>query len=414
MLSITGVFQIGTREMAFRKRFFILTPYGNQTGTDEDKATHDLVTGLRKNIIDKAVDRLRERYEFDVVAEFGSDTAQGGNIWVKIGEQMSRAHGVIAVVATSKPNTFIELGLAYGLWFNPIILHFEDFDMPSDINGEEVRPFTRSQALGDEDASDVVDWLEARMLDTPVRADRITPSYLPSTTSSDGKLRTYDRFSKAVSPAEWSNVLWEAEREIILAAPKLLKLRGHGWLTRPTLNEFGDVVPEPPQEATTLTELLGEKVALDGVNLTILLPHRSNQDERDLKRPMDEDALADHKAALHSSRNKWFTFKLAIDEARQRAREEEEPNNIGQVRVILLKTMRFPYRMTMTDKRLLLTLRFYREQFDSRFCIDARPQSFSDQFETPLFPLLRQDVQAIIDADEYASEVEYQDWLAQR
>ncbi|MDJ0630066.1 MAG: hypothetical protein QNJ44_17550 [Rhodobacter sp.] len=375
-----------------RRTFFVATPYGNESGEPEDRATYDLITGLRTNIIEAAVARCRAQ-GYDIEAVFGSDRVSGDNIWDKIGNDLSAAHGVIGVIASDKPNTYIEIGLAFGLWYTPILLHFVDHDMPSDLKGTEVGEFTRGQALGTEDASAVVDWLAIRMLSDPPRHNRAVPGYLPDTTSATGRVRTYDRFSKAIDSIEWSDTLWNAEREIILAGPKLFKLHGQSWSGRPG--------PDGARAdaSVTLGDILIEKAVKDGVDITVVMPHPDAVSERDLKRPVDEDSLDDFRIDLRRSRKRWATIEDSIARLRATDPAEDRERPIGKLRVVQTRHCHFPHRLTMTDKRMLLTLRFYREDVNSRFCIDAGPQYAEDAFVAPIFDLIRSDIDVILDED---------------
>lgn len=387
-----------------QKTFFVITPYGNEHGDPAEKEVFALVQGVRQNILNKAVERCRAQ-EFDVVAEFGSDTAHGENIWERIGTQISEAHGVIGVLASDKPNSFIEIGLAYGMWYTPILLRYDKYDVPSDIAGDQIPVFTKEQAVGQADATKLIDYLFDRMMNTPVRHDRNTPDYLPPTSSSDGRVRTYDRFSKAIEVEDWSDMLWEAESSIVIASPKMDKITGQPFLDRP--NPSG----KAPREGTTLRDLLTKKIVEDGVNVTLIMPHPDSVSLRDLKRPLDdeESALDDYRESLAKSKRRWFTFRKGIETVRQE-RKLEEQTDIGRFTLVLTRNVFFPHRLTMTEKRMLLTLRFYKEFLNSRFCIDAGPHPTVDQYETAVYELIRQDIAEILKEDGTVSDDEFEEW----
>lgn len=388
-----------------QKTFFVVTPYGDAHSEDKQEQTiHALISGLRANILDVAVKKCRSQ-GFDVKIEFGSDTARGDTIWEKIGTQMSHSHGVIGILATDKPNTGIEIGLAFGLWYTPILLRFKDYPVPSDLAGHEIPTFTRAQALGEADATEVVDWLVGRLMTTPVRQDKKTPPYLPPTTSSDGRVRTYDRFSKAIDVDEWSDMLWSADSEIIIASPKMAAIN------KVPFNDRKNKHADPAQDTTTLKTLLTTKVINDFVNVSIILPDPDSVHYRDLKRPLDdkEEALEEYKESLELSKKRWFTVLQTIEIERQMRAQKNEPD-IGRFEIILTSELYFPHRLTMTEKRMLLTLRFYKEQFNSRFCVDAGPQSEFDAFETPIYELIRQDIAAIREGDGPRSRAAFENW----
>lgn len=372
-----------------QKTFFIATPYGDKAGSQEDQAIHALTTGLRTNVIDAAIERCRS-LEYDISAFLSSDKATGKNIWEKVGIELSSADGVIGVIAGDKPSTFIEIGLAFGLWYTPILLHFVEYDLPADLEGSEVGKFTRAQALGIEDASAVIDWLVLRMINEPPRYNRDVPAYLPDTTSSSGRVRTYDRFSKAIDAPQWSDMLWDAEREIVLAGPKLYKLFGQVWSGRPDADGYR---AEP---SITFEQLLVEKCVKDSVDIIAVMPHPAMVTERDLKRPLSEDSLEDFKVDLERGWRKWNTAAKMIAKGAEAFPEANQKARIGRVQLVRTQKSHFPHRLTMTDKRMLLTLRFYGEDINSRFCIDAGPQFAADAYVAPIYTLIRSDIDLIV------------------
>lgn len=391
------------------KTFFVITPYGDaHSDNKEEMAIHALVSGLRTNILEAAAEKCRNQ-GFNLKIEFGNDQAKGDTIWEKIGTQLSQSHGVIGILASDKPNSCIEIGLAFGLWYTPILLRFKDYTVPSDLAGHEIPTFTRAQALGEADASDVVDWLVDRLMTTPVRHDKKTPPYLPSTTSSDGRVRTYDRFSKAIDVDEWSDMLWAAESEIIIASPKMTAINKVPFKDR--IDESSGA----SRDTTTLKQLLTTKIINDGVNVTIILPDPDSVHYRDLKRPLDDknEALEEYKESLELSKKRWFTVLHTIENQRQERALANEPD-IGRFEVILTSELYFPHRLTMTEKRMLLTLRFYKEQFNSRFCVDAGPQSEFDTIETPIYELIRQDIAAVREGDGPKSRTMFDTWRDRR
>ena len=388
--------------------FFVVTPFGNQTGDPEERATYDLVEGVRANIIQRAVHQCRLQ-GFAVSAEDGRADATGDHIWEKIAKRISTAAGVIGVIATTKPNTYIELGLAFGMWRRPILLRLSEQPMPTDLEGLERGDFTRAQALGQEDATAVVEWLARRMLQSPSRSGLVTPSYLPLTTAAEGQIRTYNRFSRAISFPEWSNTLWRAENEIILAGPKLGKILNNKWFSRPD-RDMPDTHLGASQTQMPLFDLLGERVLVDGVDVTILLPDMDRVDETDLKRPLQFEALEQHLEALSRSRRSWFTFRRSVDEGRRERNLSERQT--GKVHVVTMTSTRFPYRLTMTDKRMFLTMRFHSESVNTGFTIDATPSSQVSQEEPSLFHVVRREIDLIIQESQKGSEAAYQSWLA--
>jgi hypothetical protein len=164
------------------------------------------------------------------------------------------------------------------------------------------------------------------------------------------------------------------------------------------------------QKQIPLFELLTERVLVDGIDVTILLPDMERVDEADLKRPLQFEALEQHVEALSRSRRAWFTFRSAIDRARRERNLSEE--RTGKVQVVTMTSTRFPYRLTMTDKRMFLTMRFHSESVNTGFAIDATPSSQVSPEEPPLFHVVRREIDLIVEESRRASEAAYQGWLA--
>lgn len=419
------------------KKFFLITPYGRRKSggmgsdpspssaksdkiwrtlsswflkSDSDEEIHRLVLGLKGNILDAAVSECARQGEVMEVYD-GRQNVQPDAIWRTITEDISGAHGVIGVVANSKPNTFIEIGFAMGLWIKPILLKLDTVDMPSDLNNIKFVEFSKEQALGRADAKDAIADLVELLQKTKPQPEREQPAYLPVSTSSAGQIKTYNRFSDAIKPPEWSSVLWSAEREIILAAPKALGLFNNEWLSWKRDKKNPDV-PLPRQ--VDLEEILFERVVYDGVNLTVLCqdPEKIGPDDQTFRR----DGTAKLSVEAMRSRtiealNKLYTLKWLIEEASKiRGSEDVMP---GEVRIVQIKDLRFPHRVTMTDRRLLMTIRLHSELWNTRFSIDAEAIAGPVDYErTPIYHLIRGELEMIINTNQAHSESKYDEWLA--
>ena len=289
------------------------------------------------------------------------------------------------------------------MWHTPILLRLADFPLPSDLEGLERRDFTEDQAHGKADASELIAWLAQRMANTPSKANLPTPKYLPKTTSSDGQVRTYNRFN-TISPSEWSNMLWDAEREIIFAAPKLYKLWRFPWTDRPS----SDSAVSIDQVEISFERLLTEKIIADRVNVTAIMPDPNSIDDAYLKRPVDSESFDEFLSDLSKARRRWYTLRQGIEN--RLAAQGDGPEVAGRIEIITLWNMRFPNRLTMTEKRMFLTLRFYQERFNTRFSIDAAPSSGVSDEDTPIFHLMRRDIELILEENRKRSEEDYREW----
>ena len=74
-----------------------------------------------------------------------------------------------------------------------------------------------------------------------------------------------------------------------------------------------------------------------------------------------------------------------------------------------------PYRVTLTEKQAITTLRFYSESVNSGICIESRPARRKlDEFDRPFYEQMRAELEFLVDENRQAAEATYQDFLEQR
>jgi hypothetical protein len=395
-----SVFDRQSKGIAMKKSMtcFVITPYGDPNGTSDQKVLADHIHALIENII-RPVGEYCASKGFDVQMEVGFDERREAGIWKKIGERIEAAETVLAVIASNGPNTYLELGLAYGLWMRPILLQLGGWEMPSDINNLERIQVSYDQALcrNGADPRPVIAEIGDRIISIVKTGRRKPPEWFDNRTTSYGIIRTMSRFS-TITDKEWSAILNEATDHIVLVMPKGRKIQGQNFY-----DHSGDL--------EDLVALLARQVILGGVDVTVITNHPNMITPEYLKRKDDSD-VEEFIDSLQKSFIRWNTLRQSIDNQVRSMTDEGIEITPGKFRYIQAAGVQLPYRITLTEKRMLLTLRYTAESFNSHYCIDVSNAPSSHDDNLPLLKLIEADIARIIAMNEERSENEYLDWAA--
>ncbi|MEQ8737347.1 MAG: hypothetical protein RID59_02130, partial [Hoeflea sp.] len=343
--------------MTDSKTCFVITPYGDPDGTPQQQVLAQNISALIENIIRPVGDYCASK-GFDVRMEIGFDEKQDSDLWGKIGRRIEAAETVLAVIASEGPNAYLELGLAYGLWMRPILLCYGGWELPSDISSLEYVQVSYDQAFGRNGANPqpVIENIGERLISVIETGRRRPPDLFDKRMTSYGLIRTMSRFN-AISNTEWSAMLNDAAEHIVLVLPK----------ARTVLKQKFQA---PDGEPESLTSLLTRQVVYDGVDVTIVTNHPDMVTPEYLKRTGDTD-INEFRDDLKRSFVRWNTVRLAIENqlrTMDRTGLEKAP---GKFRFIQAAGNQLPYRITLTESRMLLTLRFTEESYNSHHCMDA-------------------------------------------
>lgn len=398
---------------------FVVCPFGNlDKGEEEARLFRELV-GLKKNVFKRA-EQICRKNGFDVeIADARRELKPGerlptGGLDPSImgGTQrgIDEADAVIVILNANKPNVFIELGWAHGMWQAPILLISDAYMLPADINNLLGVPYGAAVAAGDDKkaAAATAERLAGQIMQRLRTGRRQKPfDHWPETTLARGQVHVYNRFSKAFSKEDWSAVLQQAENEIIIASTGMSKIG---------MQEFFRTAPDGSKVSLGLSNFLLLK-ATEGVSVTILMYHESNMTLGQMKR-LEQGRLALARAEIESAFESWSLLRLQYENARLAARDGEADPDFkpgGGVRVIQLSERHLPFRVTLTEKRAIFTMRFYTEAFNSGLCLDAlAPGEEEDPYSKSVYTQIRDELQFLIDDNSEPSERRYQEWRAQR
>lgn len=399
-------------------RCFVVCPFGNLSKGEEESRLHRELDGLKKNIFRRA-EQICRRKGYPIQIADGRLELKSGERLPSSGIDLSilratqrgidRADAVIVVLNANKPNVFVELGWAHGMWQAPILLISEDYMMPSDISNLLGVPYKPAEAAGgDPDgAKEVAQRLANQLIERLQLGKTQKPfEHWPETTLARGQVHVYNRFSKAISKEEWSGMLQGAKQEIIVASTGMSKIGNHDF--------FWAREGHPPM-SMGLSNLLLLK-AIEGIMVTIVMYHDSNMTLGQLKR-LERDNLPLARAEIQSAFEAWSQTRLQYEVARLAAKDSKTEDFVpgGGLRVIQLTDRHLPFRATLTESRVIYTARFYTEAFNSGLCVDAlAPQANEDAFSKSVYTQIREELQFLIDENSEASEARYQDWRASR
>ena len=258
-------------------------------------------------------------------------------------------------------------------------------------------------------AADIAERLAKRImkkLAAPQRVKRFR--HMPETTLAVGNFRFYNRFSNAFSFDDWFKVLAAAKEEIVIASPRMWEM---------LKMNFTWVGIDGRSQTNKLSFFLLYKALEEQVKIRLLMQHPDNYSLGHMRR--DEiTSPAAVREELVTSYLYWADFITRYRTSRQLAESAgaqfASPME-DAFRVIQVRHRYMPYRVSLTEKRAIVTLRFYTESVNSGMCIDARPSSIHyDIYNRPFYEQIREELDFLTDENAESSEVAYQNYLRTR
>lgn len=393
---------------------FVVCPFGDPKGTPKQRRLHAERMDLRRTTFARVAEICAAR-GYPISIEDGDTGLPQGVIQEDTARRIDQAD-VVILVATSaeKPNTWIELGWAQGFWQDPIFLVRKGFSLPSDVIGTIYEAFSTADISGENAAA--ADALAQRVAERIVYKLAVPERKWPfqflekSTTLAVGKVRVYERFSKAVTFERWSSTIQAAEKEIFVASPRMRDMVDRGaaftWLDSAGRSQ-----------KVTFDRLLFLK-ALEGVQVTILMqsPGSYTIDHMVGGGTLSDEKLRESVEESYAFWAKVMTEYRQSQQSREATRETSAALSIEDgFRVIPIQRRLLPFRVTLTEKQAFTTLRFYSESVNSGLCIESRPARRKvDEFDRPFYEQIRAELEFLVDENRKAAEDTYQDFLRQR
>lgn len=373
---------------------FVVCPFGNENTSDDEAGIFQEIELLKRNVFLLAEQLLADDgYDVHISDARGLDGEQD-TIRSRVIELIDQADVVVFVMMRNKPNGFIEYGWSMGLWKTPIILKPDDYDPPTNINNNLAVEYNLDKISNLDAARGVAANLAQEIKKKLDSAPKKPFEHFKATTLAHGVVDVLGRF-KDVTPREWSNSLLAAEKEIIMASSAMLK---------PLQQEYFD----ENGQRVELDELLLKKAIQDRVKVTILMQHPDNTTSSHLRKNVAKMGVQTAKASQDQAFRIWSTARRTYDQAlRQRG---DEPDN--GFRVVRLRKRFLPFRATLTDKELYLTLRFYTQLFNSGLCVVAKPGPTDQDADNPsVYRQIRDELEFLITENEGPSDDDYRDFL---
>ena len=381
---------------------FLVTPFGDDSATSGEEARiFKEVEALRKHVfkpVETAFATGEEPLTLRIWDARRFNDLDQDTIRDKVIELIDTSDLVIVVMtARDKPNAFIEYGWATGMWKKPIVLKRKGFDLPANISNTLALEYDpdRLEPKDPAELSDIAKKLKRRISDELKENTRRSPfNHFPPTILAHGAVDLLGRFQN-VSIEEWSRTLLEAETEIILASRALKEIIG-----QPFVDADGD--------ETQIQQLL-ERKAMEGVKVTVIMQHVDNVSSGHLRLKSEDKSEATIREEQETAAKKWFTTKRSFERSRRAGRLDLPEDGF---RVIQMHDRFLPFRATLTDKKLYLTLRFYTQKFNSGLCIVAEPgKKKTDPFNPSVYAQIREELEFLITENLERSEENYQQWL---
>jgi hypothetical protein len=128
------------------------------------------------------------------------------------------------------------------------------------------------------------------------------------------------------------------------------------------------------------------------------------------------ESLEEVRYQLIKSYKHWANYVRFYRQSRQ-SREIEEGVTYPfpteeSFRVIQLRHRYLPYRVTLTEKKALTTLRFYSESVNSGLCIESQPADHEyEDVSKPFYEQIREELNFLISENEEHCEPDFQEYL---
>ncbi|WP_137929177.1 TIR domain-containing protein [Mesorhizobium comanense] len=386
---------------------FVICPFGEEDGAGEKLRLFNERSGLRKHVFPRVEAICRER-GFPIEIADGERTATPDPA-VRAATQrgIDEADAVIVLLTEDNPNVYVEFGWAVGMWHHPIILYRKGYKLPIDIVDLLHLEYGDSHVSGaNKDAILVLaDKLAKALVEKIVKSKTDVPfGHWPQTTLARGRVKVYNRFSKAFTRLEWSEVFRSATSEIIVASTGMSKVNAQGFIW---------AEPGRPPVEMGLAQMLLLK-AHEGVKVTVVFYHESNVTDGHLKQW--DGGVEERQNRIRSSFRFWSTFRLAYESERQAAESKGDFSKSkpgGGFEVIQLYGRHLPFRVTLTEQQAIVTVRFYTEVYNSGLCIVAKAaDGLPDPDNMPVYNQVRRELDFLINESKERSEENYRNWLA--
>ncbi len=376
---------------------FVICPFGNERSSAEEARIFNEINDLHQNVF-RPVEAIcyEQGHPVRILDARELNDVDQDTIRDKVIELIDAADVVLTVMTADKPNGFIEYGWAMGMWKKPIILCSADYRLPTNINNALAIEYDPAHINGSDPdrVRKLVGQLAERILrDLRKRGRRPPFEHFPKTMLAHGAIDVLGRFMD-VSIKDWSDTLLAAEREIIVAS-----------------NAMWQITTQPFQDAdgtyTNIESLLLKK-ALQGVKVTVLMQHPDNTTTNHLRKTSLNSGVDDVRERQRRAFKSWATVRATFERI---SRESNLDLAKDGFRVIRLRNRFLPFRATLTDKKLYMTLRFYTQQFNSGLCLVAGAGLQQDEKNPSVYDQIREELEFLIGENAQSSEESYQSWL---
>ncbi|MEO0668233.1 MAG: hypothetical protein AAFZ99_09990 [Pseudomonadota bacterium] len=376
---------------------FVICPFGNERTSAEEARIFAEINNLGANVFRPVEQNCAEAGQpVRILDARDLNDVKPDTIRDKVIELIDAADVVLTVMTADKPNGFIEYGWAMGMWKKPIILCSADYRLPTNINNALAIEYDPDHLDGSHPKrlQKVIDQLTEQVLRQLSEKGRKPPfAHFPPTMLAHGAIDVLGRF-RDVSIREWSDMIRNAHSEIIVAS-----------------NAMFQITKQPFQKAdgstTDIESLLLER-ALAGVRVTVVMQHPTNASLGHLRRNSLKSGVEEARGKLQTAYDIWATVRRSYQRI---ARDPDKNLRPDGFRVIQLHDRFLPFRATMTENRLYLTLRFYTQLFNSGLCIVAGPDAEADDDNPSVYSQIREELNFLITENEAASEDSYRTWL---
>ncbi|WP_372424119.1 hypothetical protein [Salinarimonas chemoclinalis] len=372
---------------AMQQRAFIISPIGKPNSPQRR-----LADWVRAQIIGPAC-QIATGGALGLEAIRSDEDQLTGPIMESVIASILNDRVVFAVLAYDRPNVYYELALAKAAGRKVIILRWSKEKTHFDVQGYRMIEFAydpRKEEPSPADPSlvETVAGFVRNVMQTESHQSTAFGRYDPLARN-HRQFRFYERFKDlAVKKRPGAEV--ELYTDFFTEAQDSLTLSG---MTLQHFTSYNFEYDTSDGQTLCFPDLVAYLTLVKGVNVRAVLLHPENPAIpamiADTSRKRHEAEVKQVRAQCAQSLDSWRTIAEDISRANAYA---DAPRK-GTVEVVALENSTLNYRLTLSEKRMLLTPYFHQLRFNSEApCVEV-------QAGTPFYEAVRQDLETVIASD---------------
>jgi len=325
-------------DRADQHRAFVISPIGDPTSPERIHADWVLNSIIKPACSQAAADGTR------FLVDRGEQVKLPGDIMEHVVESLIHDRIVFAVLAFDRPNVYYELALANAAGRHVIMLRHNLEKTHFDIAGLRAISYRypmEGEALADKIA-EVADYVRSVM-----KMEAFRPTVFKKDLNPLGRFYREYEFKSTFKDVDIPSYC-----EIFLQAKEFIGLQGITLLHFTRSNFLWNTLDG---RSLNFFDLVRAKVLFDNVDVRVVMMHEDNAALPHLLKFLDRDKFTDSLRAVREEIKQSFAAWRALRDELDGKASEWADGRKGKLEVIRLEHGVVNYRLTVTDKQLIVT-----------------------------------------------------------